>query len=136
MPSLTRLVSELGGTVAVACVYIAEAHAQDEWPISSGRYNAGRGPIRVAAPTTDEDRVALARRLVADFAPFHMPVVVDTIADGFEAAYAPWPFRFFGLTWPQAGGPPVLGYVAHPRDCSYDLGEARAWAMAAAGVAE
>jgi hypothetical protein len=37
-------------------VYIAEAHAQDKWPISSARYNGTRGPVLIPEPTTDERR--------------------------------------------------------------------------------
>ena len=30
--------------VRFVMVYVAEAHAEDEWPISSARYNAGKTP--------------------------------------------------------------------------------------------
>jgi hypothetical protein len=37
-------------------VYIAEAHAQDKWPISSARYNGTRGPVLIPEPSSDERR--------------------------------------------------------------------------------
>lgn len=42
--------------------YVKEAHAHDEWPISSGRFNHGNGPVRVDQPTTNTHRLTLARR--------------------------------------------------------------------------
>jgi hypothetical protein len=47
----------------------AEAHAEDEWPISSSRYNATRGPVRVTQPRAQLQRLALAQRFVQDFDP-------------------------------------------------------------------
>ena len=44
MNSLHR---EFGASADFAMLYIAEAHAQDEWPISSSRCNAQRGPVRL-----------------------------------------------------------------------------------------
>ena len=37
-----------------------QAHAEDEWPISSGRCNLGRGPVRVRAARSTSERVAAA----------------------------------------------------------------------------
>jgi hypothetical protein len=33
-------------------VYIAEAHAMDEWPVKSARFNQGRGPVVVEKQPT------------------------------------------------------------------------------------
>ncbi len=140
MPALHALQRELAGRVVMLAVYIAEAHASDEWPISSCRYNGGRGAVCVAAPRTDAARCALARAFVADFG-FSVPTLVDTIGaappdggpktrDPFDVAYAPWPLRFYGI----AGD--ALGYVAHPKQCSYDVAELRAWALDAAAARE
>lgn len=45
----------------VVCMYILEAHAQDEWPIRSGRANGGRGPVQITQPSTNKERMAVAR---------------------------------------------------------------------------
>jgi hypothetical protein len=140
VPALHALQRELSGRVAMLCVYIAEAHACDEWPIASARYNGGRGAVCVAAPRSDAARCALARAFVADFQ-FALPTLVDTVGeappdgdtktrDPFDAAYAPWPLRFYGI----AGD--ALGYVAHPKACSYDISELRTWALDAAAARE
>ena len=50
-------------------VYVAEAHAQDEWPISSARYNADRGPVCVTQPRSQGERLALAQRFKRQFDP-------------------------------------------------------------------
>ena len=37
-------------------VYISEAHAVDEWPISSARFNGARGPVAIAQARTQAQR--------------------------------------------------------------------------------
>ena len=118
-------------------VYIAEAHAVDEWPIASARFNGGRGAVHVAQPRRDADRCALARRFAADFGLQDVPMLVDAAegpeADAFDAAYAPWPLRFHGVAGDASSpGGARLGHVAHPKDCAYDLAPLRDWALAAA----
>jgi len=129
--------------VRFVMVYVAEAHAEDEWPISSARYNAGRGPVRVTQPRTGAERRALAERFQRDFDPagdVFDDVLVDDVeaGDEFERAFAPWPFRFFGVssrgvhygqTVRSGGDLRVLEYVAHPRAASYDLEELRNWVL-------
>ena len=92
---------ELSGRVAVAIIYICEAHATDEWPISSARFNAGRGPVCVAQPKRNAERCQLARRFASDFGLEGLPLLVDAAegadADAYERAYAPWPLRFHGV---------------------------------------
>lgn len=111
-------------------VYITEAHAEDEWPISSGKFNQGRGPVRVTQPVSNEERCALAQRFVNDFN-YTSRLVVDPVESSagpnpFEREYAPWPLRFYGLL-PDG----TVGFVAHPKNCGYDLKELRAWALQA-----
>ncbi len=48
LPAMHRLAARFGARAGAAIVYIAEAHATDEWPISSARANGGRGPVCVA----------------------------------------------------------------------------------------
>lgn len=118
-------------------VYVAEAHAEDEWPISSGRCNFGRGPVRVKQPRLRSERLALARRFLDehdgggdafDFA------FVDDVEQGdeFEREFAPWPFRFFGVGV-GGDGERRLEYVSHPRDATYDLRALRDWVLGLSG---
>jgi hypothetical protein len=114
-------------------VYILEAHADDEWPISSARFSADGRAVHVLQPRSNHGRCQLARRFVADFDFPETLVLVDPCDQGnpFEAAYAPWPLRFYGIA-----GEGRMGYVAHPRDCSYDLPALRDWALSAAAGLE
>lgn len=68
----------LGGAVNCLMVYISEAHAADEWPISSSRYNGGRGAVVVAQHRTTAERCAAARAFMADFG-VTMPLLVDPL---------------------------------------------------------
>lgn len=83
--------------VNFAGVYIAEAHAQDRWPISSARYNGERGPVLLNTPVTDVERCAVAAAYVRNYG-FPMPMLVDRVSDEFEALFAPWPIRFYIIT--------------------------------------
>jgi|Transcript_3420 hypothetical protein len=137
MPDIALLRKKCGADVRFVFVYVAEAHAADEWPISSGRYNQERGPVMVNKPGTQAERVGLAQRMIRDF-PLGMgsfdEVVVDDIeaGDQFENAYAPWPFRFWGV---RASG--VVDFVAHPQHASYDFSAIQSWVMrAGAGKGE
>ena len=122
----------------MAIIYICEAHATDEWPISSSRFNAGRGVVCVAQPKRNAERCELARRFAADFGLESLPLLVDAAegedADAYERAFAPWPLRFHGVV--GDAGAATLGMVAHPKDCGYDIAAVRDWALAAAAARE
>ena len=92
----------LGGLAArvarradVALVYIAEAHARDEWPVGN--------PLRIAQPATTAERCAVARRLLRETAAgaaaaAGVGVYVDGAEeDGFDEAFRAWPTRFYAL---------------------------------------
>jgi hypothetical protein len=99
-------------------VYIEEAHAEDEWPISSGRY--AKAPVRIMQPRTASERVGVAREFLHEYTvgqDTRMDCVVDDPEQGnpFEKAFAPWPLRLFvvedgRLTW-----------IAQPKNCEYDV---------------
>lgn len=101
-------------------VYIAEAHATDEWPIDSARFNGSRGPVRIAQTTTLERRQEAAAAFARDFAVLNpslpslqqqdkatidgddddwISIMVDSPETGelFEKSFASWPIRFFVL---------------------------------------
>lgn len=75
-------------------MYIAEAHASDEWPV-------GPSVSHTEAPQTLTQRMELARDLVVrtqrQFPRWNVPVLVDGMDDMFERSYAAWPMRFFVL---------------------------------------
>ena len=75
-------------------VYITEAHAQDEWPISSARDSPNGKPILVNQHKTMEDRIKAAKEFVKAFKlPRTFRVLVDNMDNEFMDQYASWPFR-------------------------------------------
>lgn len=81
---------EFGDSNDFAFVYIEEAHASDEWPISSSRYMPNNAVVSVRQPKLATDRVALAQSFIDLFAlgP-EMKILVDDPESGnpFESAY-------------------------------------------------
>jgi len=95
-------------------VYTLEAHATDEWPISSARADPSGEPVQIKKHRSIEERLRAARAFREAFqVPFR--VVADTIDDTFEAQFCTWPFRFYVL---QHGR---VVFQAQPRECSYEL---------------
>lgn len=108
-------------------VYIAEAHAQDKWPISSPRYNGNRGPVRVEEARSNEDRCRLAAAFARNYS-YSVPMVVDPVmledgapGEGFEKRFAPWPIRFYVVENSR------MAYIAQPDDCEYSVAQLRDW---------
>ena len=97
-------------------VYIEEAHAVDEWPISSARFNAGYGVVAVHKHKVLEDRAAAARMLVRNLN-VALPVALDGIDNAFSAAFSPWPFRWYIVKQN------IVVYKAMPRGCTYSVEE-------------
>lgn len=88
---LLSLLREHSCRIAFRFVYIAEAHATDEWPISSGRCNGDRGAVNIARHSSDADRRRAAAEFAAAFGFDETTVVCDTIKDEFEHAYGACP---------------------------------------------
>ena len=88
-------------------VYIREAHACDVWPVGDG--------LGVTAPKTAEERIGVAKRMLAGV-DFGWNTVVDSIENHFEAKFAPWPYRYYIMS--KEG---ELQYVAMPDSsrCEY-----------------
>jgi hypothetical protein len=94
--------------VPLVGLYIAEAHANDEWPVSSTRYTIDGAPICVNQPRTLEDRARLAARFVTEYR-WIWPMIVDgmeveagegmTIAEGpcLGTLLSSWPMRAYLL---------------------------------------
>lgn len=139
---MRALARELGARCAWCFVYIAEAHATDEWPIASARFNGDRGAVRLAQSRTTAARADAARAFACDFAlEGAAEFVVDEPEAGepFGAAFAPWPVRFFVLQQAALGGndtQTVVRFVSSPHDSGFiDLAPfRRALLYAAAAV--
>lgn len=100
MAHLLSLSRELGSAAEWSIVYIDEAHAVDEWPISSSRYNADRGPVSILQSHTLAARRAAAAAFARDFVgEANIQVCIDNPETGgtFQRIFTPWPVRFFVL---------------------------------------
>jgi len=69
-------------------IYIEEAHAEDEWPLST--------EFTIKQHKTIEERLTAARRLVEEFGS-KITVLVDTMANEFNQKFFVWPERWFLL---------------------------------------
>jgi hypothetical protein len=74
----------------VVFVYIAEAHATDEWQMQSNLDD----DVLIAQHTVIEERFAAARTGVARLE-LTMPVLVDGMDDAVSDAFAAWPERIY-----------------------------------------
>jgi len=88
---MNRLSEVNAGKLLVLAIYIAEAHASDEWPL--GNFT------NVKRHRTLEDRIAAAKQMQERG--LRLTLLVDTIANEFDAKYACWPDRFYLLHAPD-----------------------------------
>ena len=111
-----------GGQLAL--VYIAEAHASDEWPINSTRCS---GPANsIVQPKSLSERAAVATRMVealrlGDGGP---SVYLDGMDDAFMNTYAAWPTRLYAIG--RDGRIEVVGY---PEGATFHLPRLRKWLL-------
>eukprot|EP01113_Clastostelium_recurvatum_P017686 TRINITY_DN2086_c0_g1_i4.p1 TRINITY_DN2086_c0_g1~~TRINITY_DN2086_c0_g1_i4.p1 ORF type:complete len:139 (-),score=31.47 TRINITY_DN2086_c0_g1_i4:152-568(-) len=116
MPRLRGIYSQYRDRVTFLFVYILEAHASDEWPISSSRACPRGEPIHIKQTRSIPDRVEAAQMFATDFQ-IGMPVVLDhPSTNEFEKVYAPWPVRIYIID-PHG----VLRYKAQPKEDMLEL---------------
>ena len=115
--TLAIMHAALGAEVAIRLVYIAEAHASDEWPV---------GPkIQQAQPRTTLARCAVAARRLSELGLSSVPALVDTSGDAFSQRYSCWPLRWYFVRDGR------LEHVAQPRGGGgYDTQELVTWLFA------
>lgn len=70
-------------------VYIAEAHASDEWPLG--------GLCSQQQPRSTAERVSVAQARLSELGITTGPTLVDTAEEIFSKTYAAWPIRWFWL---------------------------------------
>ena len=102
-----------GGRYAFASVYLAEAHASDEFPL--GRH------VEVRRHTTLDERRAAARGFAAAVG-WRLPLYVDALDDAIADALRAHPERFYVLE-PAADGRSVLRFAAPGRNGGVDIGD-------------
>lgn len=116
---LVALADALGPRLRVLTVYIAEAHAQEEWPVGDAH---SEGVCAMSQHATLAQRRAAAELFVHELSwPF--AVYVDGMADAFERTFAAWPLRFFLV----AADGVTLAHVAQPTSgYTYSVADLRA----------
>ena len=113
--TLNEIAARFEGLASFVFVYIAEAHACDEWPIS-------QLDEEIPRHRTLSDRRAAAAGFLHAF-PLHsaFEVVLDTMDDDFDRVFASWPFRFWVIMQGKVSLKP------QPEQASYDINELGRW---------
>lgn len=136
------------GAAVVAFVYIQEAHATDEWPISSARLSRrpGGAPVCIAQHAALEDRLAAARQFATDYgvtvartvppaceagagagaggeSPASVAVLTDAMRNGFQDTFWAWPIRWYVFQADGAGGAVRVTRIGQPDEASFALEE-------------
>lgn len=97
-------------------VYIREAHPTDGWQVKQNEDEK----ILIKDPKTDAERLEVAKDFAKQFK-VTIPVVIDTIDDKTEKAYAGWPDRLFLI-----GSDGKLKYKGGPGPRGFKPDEVRA----------
>ena len=101
--------------MCLLAIYIAEAHARDQWPV-------GKTISCVDQPTTLEQRLENARQFKKKFS-FEMPMLVDSMDNAFHTTYGAWPFRFYVIN----DGKLMLKAEPGETTYAYNLDELDTW---------
>ena len=96
--------------VSLVFVYIAEAHATDEWQMQSNLDD----DVLIAQHTVIEERFVAARAGVARLG-LTMPVLVDGMDDAVSQAFAAWPERIYVV-----GGDGRIAFQGGPGPWEFD----------------
>lgn len=107
-----------------AFVYIAEAHASDEWPVGHA--------VHIKQPKSTKERVATAQQKLADLGMGEEFTCLVDLAEenNFHEAYACWPFRWYSVE-PRTRR---LMTIAQPRESGYDIRELVSWIVSQADL--
>jgi ABC-type uncharacterized transport system ATPase subunit len=122
VPTLHAWQKEFSEKINFLCIYIAEAHATDEWPISSARSSITGKAINFRQAVSDEERIAAAKQFIKDYS-FEIPTVIDLISNPFEEVFASWPLRFYVIHKGK------LVYKAQPKNSTYEFEDVRSFLL-------
>jgi hypothetical protein len=109
---LNLLYEKLTTLTNLTCVYISEAHAQDEWPIRSSRLNPTNEPVLINQHKTLNERIEAAKEFQKNFN-FKVKLIVDTMENSFERTYSSWPIRFFVVSFGK------ILFISNPKNQGY-----------------
>jgi len=108
------LLAEFVDKVDFLTIYIAEAHPQDRWPL--GQH------VCVMNHTCVEDRIEVAKRFIKE-TNWKLPMVVDSMQNGFMDTFKAHPERFYGIVECK------LGFKAYPVEAYYLVSDIRKWIL-------
>lgn len=117
MGRVRELLAQFGARCSFVSVYVAEAHAADEWPLGTH--------VVVAQHTSLAERADVAHRFAAAV-DWPLPLYTDAMDNELASALAAHPERFFVLE-PLAAGRTVLRFVAPGRVGGYSLDDLAAF---------
>lgn len=101
------------------CIYILEAHASDEWPVSMTNRD-------VKQHQDISERYQAAIDFLIDFPlSSNLPLFIDGENNCFNETYASWPFRFWAITKDEVSA--KVSFKPMPKDASYDMDELDHW---------
>lgn len=115
--------------------YIAEAHAIDEWPVPSSRYQPEGQAVTVKQTLTTQQRTVQAKEFLSVFGLYDKEEDRPTIPSfkvyvapperdlgvSFEEIYRPWPFRALCFVGDKAS------WFSEPRACEFRIDELTTW---------
>jgi len=101
--------------IRLITIYIAEAHASDQWP-------AGKTISCFRQPKSLDERLNNARYFQKTYE-FEMPILVDSMENRFHLTYGSWPFRFYVVHQ----GKLVLKPEPGEQTYAYDMDELDRW---------
>jgi len=129
MTLLSSLSEEKGNGVSWIFIYCAEAHAEEEWPLSSSKASPTGEVIRLSQTSNTASRIQRTRYFLKLY-PFLVESQRWTIAAApptlgtqstFESLYNPWPLRIYGY---QDG---KLAFLSRPILGELDLPSFLSW---------
>ena len=101
-------------------IYIAEAHARDEWWLSTAKDAQDGGKRCIYAHRSIEDRLRVAKKFVNEKS-FPSELVCDSMEEHIAERYDAWPERLFII---QDG---VIVYHGGAGPFGYSLNEVKEW---------
>ncbi len=111
-----------------AICYISEAHAIDEWPISSSRYTIDNKPICIKQTIDLETRTETAQNFAKDYGFDNWDILICPPVknqyesfDNFELIYKPWPFRIYGFS------KNMITFASEPKLCETKIDDLHYW---------
>jgi len=114
---LTQLFQQYGKKAVIVAVYIAEAHARDEWPVGDTISCCNQ-------PKTTSERVEIARSFVSLPSSSKVPMLIDNAeTNEFHLKMGAWPFRFYVFKQNKL----VLKAQPNPLNGSYRVEDLEEW---------